>query len=198
MPGKWKLPKPLRRLSPEAQDSISICGRSSDLFPNIRPARFYPVVFRMLHNETYSYGDSSGLSPDSLFIRPRFFHAVPTRLLPVLRNRYRMQRYGGDTASKRMPSKNYEEVFNRQETSEYPEQQSDKIYQSVNSRGVEPLSSEPESEILSIELRVRVPPKAVSGAKVRKRLQIHAIFADNTTKTIQEWTLRTKRTSDTP
>lgn len=70
MPGNWKMPKPLRRLSPEAQDLISICGRSSDLFPNIRPSRFYPVVFRMFYDKTYSYGDSSGLSPDSLFIRP--------------------------------------------------------------------------------------------------------------------------------
>lgn len=33
----------------------------------------------MLYDKTYSYGDSSGLSPDSLFIRPRLFCALQTQ-----------------------------------------------------------------------------------------------------------------------
>ena len=71
MPGIERIPKSTPSPFTRSAGFYTVNGRSSDLFPNIRPSQFNPVVFRMLPTKTYSYGDSSGLAPDSLFIRPK-------------------------------------------------------------------------------------------------------------------------------
>ena len=56
--------------SPESI-TLAVRGRSSDLFPFVRPSHLVGSDRKMARSlfETYSYGYSPGFSPDSLFTR---------------------------------------------------------------------------------------------------------------------------------